>query len=195
MGYLLSYHKAFKGRTILSDMKKFIVFFGIIALMLSMFLVQGVSYLEPFGEKPNCVNGNPIYDSHLDEWKCPVIEVESRIPVPQLDALIAVASVASNFNTNAVGEAVTITNGDSYKFEKTSTKYYLDEKNFQELYNKARKQEIMSEVDRINSRILNFCKVSNSSNNCSKENIYDIYEGGSISFFGPMPSSPCEGEA
>ena len=38
---------------------------------------------------------------------------------------IAASSIASNLDANAVGGAVTITDGDSYKFEKSSTKFHL----------------------------------------------------------------------
>ena len=77
--------------------------------------------------------------------------------------------------------------GNFYKPEETSIelseeKDSFDEKDFQELYREARTQEVMDEVDRVNSEILNFCRVSNISYNCSKENIYDVYEGGSFSF-------------
>lgn len=81
-----------------------------------------------------------------------------------------------------VGEGSIIISGEYFENSINHGSEYIDEKIFAELYAKERRKEIMSEVDLVNSEILNFCNSLNLTDNCSKENVYEVYEGGIISF-------------
>ena len=128
-------------------MKK-IIFFGMIVLILNIFLVYGASY--PIMEKLDCKNGEPIYDRSYGEWKCPVLIISPGYSTPQenfepfcieqycpdADPSLCICTkmeypshpIAANLDDNVVDEVViTITTDESKSFASGSARLYFND--------------------------------------------------------------------